>query len=490
MFFRINNLAPIEYSTKIYTQLREFEENIYVMNHNKCMVYPIHNFSDRGYGVHSSIRKQLLSNIDLTQSDSAICESINRINDVTWLLNQNQNKPLLVKDIAIKNLKLIAEESNRQHTEPKELYESSILQKLIDIEEQKSLNELKRISEQKWVEFIQMAKLDLYYKVSQFEHKQIYDGEDRAARDTISEASSSTSYQSTSNYIRPVENTIPLTYISEVHDIRFLYHKWYLHKMLFLNNNARDLFYDNPNETNSEKLRTLHDDGVKLLHEYLDRCLEDKLKELENNGERDCDPTGFWKRKYTKTTMIFHKTSAGDYLMIYGNILGLVSLTTAGLVPTTSLVCATLFDSGLFNNEMVHDLVYKVFVESDPFKSKILSNYYFYDFFPDIFHILSKNLESVKNALPWHTEQPPCYYQDVAHPVMDAIEKQPFDPNNMNSHIPDDMNAHHPNFNDGIQWGKVVLGLGMIAGGITCIASGNIPDLSTIYRILRGGDGI
>lgn len=513
------NLAPLVYSTKIYTQLREFEENIYVMNHNKSMAYPIRNFSDRGYGIHSTMRKQLLSQIDLSKSHSAICESINRINDVTWLLNPNENKPLLVKDLAIKNLKLIAEESNRQPEEPEEATEPSlpteptepsepeepslpeepeepeepsILPELIDIEAQNLLNEQNSINEQKLVEFIQMAKLNLYYKVCEFEHEVDPEGEAiaRAERDTRSEASSSTSYQTCSNYLRPVAKSIPLTYFFKGHDIRFLYHKWYLHHMLFFKNKAnvaRDLFFENPNERNYEKLRRLHDNGVEYLQDYLDTCLQDKLIELDRKGKRVSDPTAYWKRIQTKTTMIFHKTSAGDYFMIYGNILGLVTLAGASASAPPSLISATLFDSGLFHDELVHDLVYNVFVESEPFQTKIPSNYYYYDYFPDLFNSFSKYLESVKNALPWHTEQPPCYYEEVAYPVMDAIENHPFDPNNANSHIPPEMNAHHPNLDPGIQWGKVVLGLGMIAAGIFCVASGNIPDLSTIFR---GGEGI
>jgi hypothetical protein len=149
------------------------------MNHNKAMAFPIRNLSDRGVGFASWIRKRFISNIDLSQSNEAICESINRINDVNWM----RNPPILIRDQAIKNLKKMAEaEKNEIPTQ------------------------FHHIDEQCMVDFINEKKRN--YQVCEFIHEPDTTYEDRssAQQDTTSEASSSTSFQTTNTSLKPIES--------------------------------------------------------------------------------------------------------------------------------------------------------------------------------------------------------------------------------------------------------------------------------------------
>ena len=485
-------IVPYVYSPKTMIHIKKFDDLIYVYNNHKRMAYATNHLSDRGLGFGSWIRKRLIGNIDLSQSNDAICESINRINDVNWM----RQKPILIRNEVINNIK-------QREENLKARYE---------------INN----DEQRFVDFLHDRKLDLYYKVSEFTHHQdtisnagcsgqqdascaagcsvpqdtSSDGSSSGQLDSASDSSSSVqlevpsdserSYKSTNTCFKPIERSIPLYPFYEGLDIRFLYHRLYLHSMLHFYNSDnvakhlfRDRYQNNPYHFNDNRI-SMHNDAVNYMQDFLDCC-------AKMHSERIADPTIPMHRLQTKTTLIFHKTSAGEYIMIFGNILALVQF---GFGDPT-MVSATLYDSHIFHHSLIHDDVFKLFVNNLPFGLFFPSVEHIFDYLPEVNQSLSSYTNILKTLLPWHTEQPPCIYHDVAYPIMDAVQNNTqFDPNVPNVNIPPEMNPHHPDFDQNpdwkknIQWGKVFAGIGIICAGIGCVATGcSIPfDVTSIFR--------
>lgn len=490
------------------TNPNQINDMIYVNNNRKRMVVNTNNLSDRGVGFDSWIRKRLITNIDLSQSHEAICESIYRINDVNWL----RKEPILIGDEVIKNI--------------------------IQREEKSIPTRYIHVDEQNLVDAIYDQKLDLYYKVTDFTHeqddtsedcssaqqqatgetggsvkqestyetfrslklKELWDASGSAQPDASGEASSSAPQQDTSSeegsfqtcntYLKLCERAIPLYPFYKVLDNRIFYHRMYMHfKNHFYNKDyvAKYLFWDrdknNPYHNDDCRI-SLHNDAVNFLQDFLDSSTH--MRRKKNNE----DPTIPMRRIQTKTTVIFNKTSQGNYTIIYGNILGLVQFGTGAL----TLVSGTLYDPTVYGHYLIHDDVFKFIVECKPFMT-LFQGYHVYDYVYNLQECLSRYTNIVKTLLPWYTEQPPCIYNDVAYPIMDDVEDNTteFNPN-MPPYpdLPPGTNNQHPDLNQNIQWGKVAVGIGMIFGGICCVASGCIPlDLSSIdfSSIFRGGGG-
>jgi hypothetical protein len=93
-------------------------------------VVSTHQLSDRGFGFHSWIRKRLIDNFDITKSRDYLLESYNQINDLNWI----RKEPLTIRNLVLSHY-------NKIKISPKE----------------KAL--------EKYIEFIKVKKLELFFKV-------------------------------------------------------------------------------------------------------------------------------------------------------------------------------------------------------------------------------------------------------------------------------------------------------------------------------------
>jgi hypothetical protein len=101
-------------------------------------VVSTHQLSDRGFGFHSWIRKRLIDNFDITKSRDYLLESYNQINDLNWI----RKEPLTIRNLVLSHY-------NKIKISPKE----------------KAL--------EKYIEFIKVKKLELFFKVGCFSYEHI-----------------------------------------------------------------------------------------------------------------------------------------------------------------------------------------------------------------------------------------------------------------------------------------------------------------------------
>ena len=175
--------------------------------------------------------------------------------------------------------------------------------------------------------------------------------------------------------------------------------------------------------------------------------------------------------------MILNKTSTGEYLFVFGNILTLFQL---GMADPYWL-STTLYDAMVYHHQLIQKEVMDLFIDSYSFNEKFFTSH-FHDY---EYGMHKKYLSGLLNDIPWFHEQPPCIYEGDAYPsFIETVQNMRQDGIIQPSILEPEMNQQHPDWNHHIQWGKVLTGIGIICVGIGCVVTGcSIPfDVTTIFR--------
>lgn len=422
-------------------RVRNYDDQyIFVENHNKRMIFCTKYLPDR-YGAEGMIRKSLIKNIDLSQSQDAILESFKRIHDVNLL---------------------------RERIIP---FRYHVSQNYNIIQQQDKLTPMQK-SEQDYLDFRYENKLDLYYNVNDY----TFIEKERADPKT--------------SKTPPVYEIQQPMYPSYMADPKFWFHRWYLKLYLHLyNDNFAKYLYlgsDKAGYTPDGNSVSVYYDAVHELHRYLDSCIRKKnLLSYDDNTPIH--------HHHTKTTVILHKNSYGEYSFIYANILALVKL---GSVGVPQFICATLYDSDLFHQSLIFSDAIELFANYHP--STLLKHLqngdvpvsvwgtYFFNFIPYMDQLWGRfnEIKSGFEALEWFKEQPPSIDNGVAQPFMndDCLVTNPLTPDVNNVNVPPEFNSQYPDLNEDpdrnkhtkhiIQWGTVSAGIGMILCGICIVGIG------------------
>ena len=416
--------------------IKKFDDLIYVYNNHKRMAYETKNLSDRGLGFGSWIRKRLIGNIDLSQSNDAICESINRINDVNWM----RQKPIYFRDESIKYFKKLGELGRPT--------------KYLDYEEQH------------FIDFVGAQKLDLYYKVSTYDYIREYIHVPRCN-------TASSSDPSTWPAVEQIDRQTPHFSCYKDFPLSSMLHRMYLHcKLHFYNEQvAKYLFWDrdkkDPYSPHDNRI-SVHNKAVKQLEKSMTKFSIQKLTDIQQQLLRPIK---------SKTTVILNKTSTGEYLFVFGNILTLYKF---GMGEPYWL-STTLYDAIVYNHQLIHREVVDLFVNCYSFDDMFFSSH-FHDY---EYGIHKKYIDGLLSNIHWFHEQPPCIYEGDAYPsFIETVQNMRQDGIIQPSILEPEMNQQHPDWNQNIQWGKVLTGIGIICVGIGCVVTGcSIPfDVTTIFR--------
>ena len=427
------NQSITSFISKVFRVRNSNDQYIIVNNNNKHMIFSTKYLPDR-YGAEGMIRKTLINNIDLSQSQDDILSSFQRIHDVN-----------LLRDRII---------PFRNHVS-----NNYILQ-------QDKLTPMQK-SELNYLDFQYDNKLDLYYNVNDFTFIKKEQADPKTSQTP------------------PVYEIQTPMYPSYMALPQFWYHRLYLKLYLHLYNAhfAKYLYLgsDKAGYTPDGNSVSVYYDTVHELHRYLDDSIR------KENLLSDNTPI---HHHHTKTTVILHKNGLGEYSVIYANILALVHFGgcfggCCGADP--QFICATLYDSDLFHQPLVFSDAMQLFANYHPLTWLKLGKVpvsvwgtYFFDFIPYMDQLWSRlnEIQSGFAALDWFKEQTPSIDNDVAQPFLndDWLVTNPLTPDVNNVNVPTEFHSQYPDLNDRnkhiIQWTKVGAGIGMILIGIGIVGIG------------------
>ena len=171
-----------------------------------------------------------------------------------------------------------------------------------------------------------------------------------------------------------------------------------------------------------------------------------------------------------KLTIMLNKTPTGEYKLVYSNILASVQVGITDMI--TVLISASIINDQIFDPSLIPNDVAS-FVDLHNPVQEVLFEYIQYINGP--------------NMPVQFVEQAPVGYSSVDYPALEIVENPYVEDIIIHHNIPD-WNNQHPDINEpNIHWGKVVMGIGLIVGGIVCVATGcSLPSFD-VTSIFKGG---
>lgn len=394
-----------------------------------------HHLSDRGFGVDSTIRKQLIKNIDMTKSHDSILESFNRINDLNWM----RKEPITIRNIVFNHYHQMKVNMSQKH---------------------KSLEE--------YIDFVKENKLDLFYKVRYLSYQYI----------GINSSNKNPLYK-----VMGSPFSLPV-YREPTFMLHMLYVKTMLH--LYDANVARPMFMDGSwritpesSDHESDSCFEIYQLAVNHINGFLKYLLS-----VRHDNPRPLE---------AKVTVLLNKTPTGEYFPIYSNILASAQSELLDFV----LISATIANYKIFDLSMLPIDVATFLDLKDCVQDQFFGYHHtimtsLTDVpLPDLRELTDNDsVYSSASSTEMHLpEVDPIGNDSVCSTSSEIVENPTVGDSIIQNNISDinnqsqDYTNKTPEINQtNINWGLVVTGIGLIVGGGICVVTGYYPEcLSDLF---------